>query len=58
MSDTPDILQRIVARKAEEIAERAQWLSLRELRQFLRKGGQQFGQRLGHAQGFLACRHF
>ena len=31
---------------------------LRELRQFLRKGGQQFGQRLGHAQGFLACRHF
>ncbi len=33
MSDTPDILQRIVARKAEEIAERAQWLSLRELRQ-------------------------
>ncbi len=33
MSDTPDILQQILARKAEEIAERQQRLSLRELRQ-------------------------
>jgi hypothetical protein len=32
MSDTPDILQKILARKAEEIAERQQRLSLRELR--------------------------
>ena len=31
MSDTPDILQRILARKAEEIAERQQRLSLQEL---------------------------
>lgn len=31
MSDTPDILQRILARKAEEIAERQQQLSLQEL---------------------------
>ena len=31
MSDTPDILQRILARKTEEIAERQQQLSLQEL---------------------------
>ncbi|MCB1825904.1 MAG: indole-3-glycerol phosphate synthase TrpC [Candidatus Competibacteraceae bacterium] len=31
MSDTPDILQKILARKTEEIAERQQRLSLREL---------------------------
>ena len=31
MSDTPDILKRILTRKAEEIAERSGRLGLREL---------------------------
>lgn len=31
MTDTPDVLRRILARKAEEIAERAQAVPLREL---------------------------
>jgi len=35
MSDTPDILKKILARKAEEIAERSRNLSLRELQQQL-----------------------
>lgn len=55
MSDAPDILKKILARKAEEIAERSERLSLQALRQYVEKQSppRPFLERLRHtvAQG-------
>ncbi len=47
MADTPDVLKKIVARKAEEVAERAARRSLREIQAAAEAGGP--------ARGFAAA---